>query len=267
MQPDFELGPDEANEITSTSASTATAPSTPPTIQISRRVRRRRSRSVSACPGGMISTLRSLGTTCATIDAQLLVFALHVFHHHVASAAQIDYFALALGAFASWVGLPGPGEPLLIAAAIVAAKHKLDITPVLIWAFVGAVTGGIVGWWVGLVAGRTVMTAPGPLRRLRLRAVERGEEVFERLTVIAILLTPSWVAGIHRVGVVMYNVTNLVSAAVWAVGIGLASYYIGPSVLDIISDVGWVTGVGLVVLVLVGVGLEVRRRRRHRPVR
>ena len=186
----------------------------------------------------------------------MLVFALHLFHHHVASAAQIDYFALALGAFASWVGLPGPGEPLLIAAAIVAAKHKLDITPVLIWAFVGAVMGGIVGWWVGLVAGRTVMTAPGPLRRLRLRAVERGEEVFERLTVIAILLAPSWVAGIHRVGVVIYNVTNVVSAAVWAVGIGLASYYIGPSVLDVISDVGWVTAVGLVVLVLVGVGLR-----------
>ena len=215
----------------------------------------------------MISTLRSLGTTCATIEAQLFVFGLHLFHHHVASAAQIDYFALALGAFASWVGLPGPGEPLLIAAAIVAAKHKLDITPVLIWAFVGAVTGGIVGWWVGMVAGRTVMTAPGPLRRLRLRAVERGEEVFDRLTVIAILLAPSWVAGIHRVGVVMYNVTNLVSAAVWAVGIGLASYYIGPPVLDVISDVGWVTAIGLVVLVLVGVGIEVARRRRQRPVR
>jgi membrane protein DedA with SNARE-associated domain len=197
----------------------------------------------------------------------LLVFALHFFHHHVASAAQIDYFALALGAFASWVGLPGPGEPLLIAAAIVAAKHKLDITPVLIWAFVGAATGGFVGWWVGLVAGRTVMTAPGPLRRLRLRAVERGEEVFERLTVVAILLAPSWVAGIHRVGWVIYNVTNVVSAAVWAVGIGLASYYIGPPVLDVIEDIGWFAAVGLVVLVLIGVAFEVRRRRRHQQTR
>lgn len=194
----------------------------------------------------------------------MLVFALHLFHHHVASAAQIDYFALALGAFASWVGLPGPGEPLLIAAGIIAAKHKLDISPVLIWAFVGAVTGGIVGWWVGKVAGRTVMTAPGPLRNLRLRAVEHGEEVFERLTVIAILLAPSWVAGIHRVGPVIYNVTNVVSALVWSVGIGLAAYYLGPPVLDILSDVGVVTAVGLGALVLVGVVLEVRRRRRRR---
>jgi membrane protein DedA with SNARE-associated domain len=196
-------------------------------------------------------------------STQLIVFALHLFHHSVASRAQIDYFALALGAFASWVGIPGPGEPLLIAAGIIAAKHKLDIKPVLLWAFVGAVAGGFVGWIGGWYAGRTVMTARGPLRRLRLKAVERGEEVFKRLTVIAILLAPSWVAGIHRSGPVIYNVTNTVSAAVWAVGIGLGAYYAGPPVLDILSDVGLVTGIGLVLLVLFGVGLEVRRRRRH----
>ena len=191
----------------------------------------------------------------------MIVFAVHLFHH--VPKDSIDYFALAIGAFASWVGIPGPGEPLLIAAGIVAAKHKLDITPVLLWAFVGATLGGMVGWWIGLVAGRTVMTAPGPFRRLRLRAVERGEEVFERLTVIAIVLTPSWVAGIHRVGTVIYMTTNAVSAAVWAVGIGLGAYYVGPPILDILSDVGLVTGIGLVLLVLVGVGLEVARRRRH----
>ncbi len=182
--------------------------------------------------------------------------------HHV-PAANIDYAALALGAFASWAGVPGPGEPLLIAAGIVAAQHKIDITPVLIWAFVGAVLGGVAGWLFGRVAGRSVMTARGPLYRLRLRAVERGEEVFQRLTVIAILLAPSWVAGIHRAGPVIYNLTNVVSAAIWAVGIGLGAYYFGPPVLDVLQDVGTATAIGLVLLVLVGIGLEVNRRRRR----
>ncbi len=192
---------------------------------------------------------------------QLIVFALHLFHHHVATAS-IDYVALALGAFASWIGIPGPGEPLLIAAGIVAARHKLDITPVLVWAFVGAVAGGLAGWLAGWFAGRTLMTARGPLRGVRLKAVERGEEVFKRLTVIAILLAPSWIAGIHRAGPVIYNVTNVVSAAVWAVGIGLGAYYAGPPVLDVISDVGIATAIGLGVLVLVGIGFEITRRRR-----
>jgi membrane protein DedA with SNARE-associated domain len=192
----------------------------------------------------------------------LLILALHVFREHV-SGAQIDYFALALGAFASWVGIPGPGEPLLIAAGIIAAKHKLDIAPVLIWAFVGAVLGGIAGWLFGRIAGRGVMTAPGPLRGLRLKAVERGEEVFQRLTVIAILLAPSWVAGIHRAGPVVYVATNALSAAVWAVGIGLGAYFIGPSVLDIVDDVGTAAAIGLGLLVLAGVGFEARRRWRR----
>ncbi len=182
--------------------------------------------------------------------------------HHVPSA-NIDYAALALGAFASWAGLPGPGEPLLIAAAIVAARHKLDLTPVLIWAFAGAIAGGVVGWWVGRVLGRSVMTAPGPLLRLRLKAVARGEEVFERLTVIAILLAPSWVAGIHRVGTAVYLITNAVSAAVWAGGIGLAAYYAGPPVIDVIDDVGAVTAVGIGVLVVVAIGFELARRHRR----
>jgi membrane protein DedA with SNARE-associated domain len=183
--------------------------------------------------------------------------------HHI-PAANIDYAALALGAFVSWAGVPGPGEPLLIAAAIVAARHKLDLTPVLIWAFIGAAVGGIVGWWGGRVLGRTVMTAPGPLRRVRIKAVERGEEVFERLTIIAILLTPAWVAGIHRAGITVYMITNLVSAAVWAVGIGVAAYFAGPPVLDVLADVGTVTAIGLVVLIALGIGFEVNRRRRGR---
>jgi membrane protein DedA with SNARE-associated domain len=182
--------------------------------------------------------------------------------HHIPNAS-IDYLALALGAFASWAGVPGPGEPLLIASAIVAAHHKLDLTPVLIWAFVGATAGGIAGWWAGRVLGRTVMTAPGPLYRLRVKAVERGEEVFERLTVIAILLTPAWVAGIHRAGTTVYMITNVISAAVWAVGIGVAAYFAGPPVLDVLSDVGTITAVGLVLLVAVGIGFEVTRRRRR----
>lgn len=190
------------------------------------------------------------------------MFLLAILHH--VPAANIDYAALALGAFFSWAGLPGPGEPLLIAAAIVAAQHKLDLTPVLIWAFVGAVVGGVIGWWIGRVLGRSVMTAPGPLRHLRLKAVERGEAVFERLTVIAILLTPSWVAGIHRVGAPVYLITNVVSAVAWAVGIGLAAYYAGPPVIDVLDDVGTVTGIALGVLVLVAIGFEVTRRYRRR---
>jgi membrane protein DedA with SNARE-associated domain len=189
-----------------------------------------------------------------------------VVHRHL-HGPPIDYVGLAAAAGASWAGVPGPGEPVLIAAAVYAARHRLDITEVLIISFAAAVVGGIVGWLIGRIGGRTLVTAPGPLRRARLTAVTRGDEVFERHPVIAILLTPSWVAGLHRVRTDVYMILNLVGAAVWAAGIGLAAYWIGPSVIDFVNDFGLVTSLLLAALIAAVVIAEVvrRRRRRERP--
>lgn len=195
----------------------------------------------------------------------MLTFGLALrFHHHI-HGPPIDYVGLALGAGASWLGIPGPGEPLLIAAGVIAAKNELDIGAVLGVAWVSATAGGVAGWLIGKKAGRAVLTTRGPLRAMRRGAVARGDELFARHPVIAILLTPSWIAGIHRVEPLIYLTVNALSAALWAVGIGLGGYYIGPSVIDFVEDLGWVTAAGLVLLVTLTVGAElIRRRRRSR---
>lgn len=183
--------------------------------------------------------------------------------HHL-HGSPIDYVGLAAAAGASWVGVPGPGEPVLIAAGVFAARNRLDITEVLIVAWVAATLGGIAGWLIGRHVGRTVATAPGPLRRMRLAAVARGDEVFARYAVVAVLLTPSWVAGILRVRTGVYMVTNAVGAAVWAVGIGLAAYFIGPSVIEFVQDYGVITTVLVITAIAVGIAVELRRRRARR---
>jgi membrane protein DedA with SNARE-associated domain len=182
--------------------------------------------------------------------------------HHVRGPA-IDYVGVALAAFASWVGVPGPGESVLIAAGVFAAKHKLDISPVVLAAWVGATVGGVVGWLIGLKAGRSVLTARGPLRAMRLRAVGRGEEVFKRMEVLAILLTPSWIAGINRAGAGVFLPVNAGAALLWAAGIGLGAYYIGPPVLDLVNDLGLVASAVVVLLVAGAIGVEIVRRRRR----
>jgi membrane protein DedA with SNARE-associated domain len=194
----------------------------------------------------------------------MLLFGLHVhlhLFHHVKGPA-FDYVGIALASFASWVGIPGPGEALLLAAGVFAARHKLDISPVIVVAFLGAAAGGIVGWLAGLIAGRSVLTAPGPLRSIRLDAVERGEQAFKRMEVIAIILTPPWVAGIFRSRAWLYNVVNLVSAALWAVAIGVGGYYIGPPILDVVNDLGTAGLVLAIVIVVTGVTTAVIRRHR-----
>ncbi len=200
----------------------------------------------------------------------ILLLALILRLHHHFRGAPIDYGALAAAAAASWIGLPGPGEPVLIAAGVFAAHHRLDIGSVLVVAFLGATAGGIAGWLVGMKAGRAVLTAPGPLLRLRSKAIARGDQVFTRAPVLAVLLAPSWIAGIHRVSSRLYLPVNALSAAAWAGGIGLGAYYVGPSVVDAVDDLGWVLVSALVVLVLAVIGgsvLQQRRSKRRREAR
>jgi membrane protein DedA with SNARE-associated domain len=199
------------------------------------------------------------------LAAQLVSDVAHVHSQirHSLHGQPFDYAGLALAAFASWVGVPGPGEPVLIAAGVLAAQHKLDIATVLLVAWFAATAGGIAGWMIGIKAGRGFVVAPGPLRQARINAVGRGEMVFARFAVIAIVLTPSWVAGIHRVGAAVYLPTNAVAAALWAVGIGLGAYFVGPAVVDFVKDLGLVSAVGIGLFIVAGIVIEVRRRRAH----
>lgn len=184
-----------------------------------------------------------------------------VHHHHRFSGSPVGYLGLAAASAASWIGVPGPGEPLLIAAGILAAKNKLDITSVLLVAWASAAGGGVGGWLVGMKFGRRLLSAKGPLYSFRQGAMARGDAVFKRYPVLAVVLTPSWVAGIHRVGAALYLPVNALAALAWAVGIGLGAYYAGPPVIDVVADMGWALGGALLALIAVAIGVEVRRRR------
>lgn len=188
-------------------------------------------------------------------------------HHHRFHGPPFDYVGLALGALVSSAGFPGPGEALLIAGGILAAAGRLDIASVIGVAFVGATAGGVVGWLIGLKAGRTVLSAPGPLYHARLRALKRGDRIFHRYVALAVILTPAWIAGIHHVRSRVYQPWNAVSAALWAVGVGLAAYYVGPSVVDAVADAGLVTISVVVVFVAAVIVATVLQRRRMRARR
>jgi membrane protein DedA with SNARE-associated domain len=199
----------------------------------------------------------------ATMVKAAVVLAVAVHLHHRFHGPPLDYSALALGAFASWVGIPGPGEPLLIAAGVLAAKHKLYLGEVLLVAFVAATAGGIVGWVIGLKFGRAIVLRPGPFLRQRHRAMARGEEVFQRWPAVSVLMTTSWIAGILHVRTSVYLIWNAVGAALWAVGIGVGAYFAGPPVVDIVDDVGLIPAIGVAALVSVAVAIEWRRRARR----
>jgi membrane protein DedA with SNARE-associated domain len=174
-----------------------------------------------------------------------------------------DYVGLGAAAAASWAGVPGPGEAALIAAGILAAHHHVDIGSVVVVAWLGAMVGGTVGWLVGLRAGRTILTASGPLHRARLAALERGDRFYERFGAIAVFFTPSWVAGIHGMRPARFLPANAVAALVWALVIGLGAFVAGPPVVEFVDDLGLVAAIVLGGLILAALGgaLVTRARR------
>jgi membrane protein DedA with SNARE-associated domain len=200
--------------------------------------------------------VRLLGLPLSTLAAVTLL------HHHP-HGPGIDYIGVFLAAGASWMALPGPGEAALIAAGISAAHGHLDLSSVVAVAWAGATTGGAAGWLLGVKGGRGLLTAPGPLLPRRLKLIARGDRFYERYGPVAVLFTPSWIAGIHHMRWSRFLPVNAVSALIWALAFGVGAYLLGPSITDIAADAG-LAGQLLLGTLLVLAAVLVAWRRIHR---
>jgi membrane protein DedA with SNARE-associated domain len=197
--------------------------------------------------------VRLAGISLSTLAVQAAL------HRH-GGGSGVDYVGVFLASAASWSLFPGPGEAALIAAAISAAHHHLDLASVLAIAWAGACAGGAAGWIVGLKGGRELLTAPGPLHHMRLAMIARGDRFYGRYGPVAVLLTPAWIAGVHDMRLSRFLAANTVSALAWALAIGLSAYLVGPSVTDVVADAGLAAGALAGALFIVAVVLVLRRR-------
>lgn len=184
-------------------------------------------------------------------------------HHHRFHGPHLDYIGVAVGAFLSWVGISGPGEAALIAAGILAARGKIDLPSAIAVAWAGATVGGMLGWLLGLRGGRALLSAAGPLRRIRARILRSGDRFYERYGALAVYFAPSWMAGINGMRARRFLPINAVACLVWALLVGVGAYFAGPRIADLLGDLGTVGLIGLVVLALgLLVASRVRRARR-----
>jgi membrane-associated protein len=183
-------------------------------------------------------------------------------HDHV-HGPSLGYLGVGLAAAASWAGVPGPGEPVLIAGGILAARGRLDLAQVLGAAWLGAMVGGVAGWVLGRRVGDALGNAPGPLLRPRRAALARGGRFFARFGVLAVYFAPSWVAGATGLSGRRFVPANAVSALIWVALVGGGAYAVGPSIADVASDIGLVGLAVLAALACAGIAHATLRRRRR----
>ncbi len=168
-------------------------------------------------------------------------------------------------------GLWLPGETALIAAGVYASKGHLSITAVIVVAAAGAIIGDNIGYWLGREGGRRLIYRYALLRRFAGRVLPTAERFFERHGGKAVFLarffggvrvTGAWMAGITRMTWWRFLFWNAAGGIVWAVAVGLVSFYAGKAVADTVARYGVYGAIaGAILIVLVLAALHVWRRR------
>lgn len=183
----------------------------------------------------------------------------------------LAYVVLALLVAGESAGVPLPGETSLVAAALLAATHRLSLPLVVGVAAAAAIAGDNVGYVIGRRGIRSLLLRGGFLAQRRRLALERGERFFVRRGRTAVFfgrwlpwlrVTVAWLAGASRMRWRTFVVWNALGGLAWATTIGVAVYLVGAAAQ---KDV---TLVGLVFLGLAVIGTAVAlavRYARSRP--
>ena len=168
-------------------------------------------------------------------------------------------------------GFPSPGEASLILAAVMASEGKLQIWLVLVIGISSAIVGDTIGYELGRHLGREVLTAKGPLRKERVRAVEVSEKFFHKhgnktiffaRWVTGVRSAAAWLAGIDRMHYPTFLLYNAAGAITWGLTYGLVGYYGGSAAADVITKIGTYALIVIAVLVVAALVVwQVRKRR------
>ena len=144
---------------------------------------------------------------------------------------RYGYPAVFLTILVEGVGIPAPGQTLLIAAALTAAHGNLSIVWVLIWAGTAAVLGNSLGYLLGRWGGRPL------LARFRVRGdrLARLEERFRRYGGSLVLVARFFdglrqlngiVAGMLEMPWRVFTGFNVLGAMLWTGVWGLGAYWL-----------------------------------------
>ena len=175
------------------------------------------------------------------------------------------------------MGIPLPGEVILVSAALLAARQELDVSPV--WVAVAASAGAIVGDSIGYLAGRhwgdrmfSVLGHRFP-RQAGRDQLAYAEHVFTRYGVWAVFfgrfvallrIFAGPLAGALRMPYPRFLAANALGGIVWACGTTTAIYAVGLRAEVWLKDSAWI---GLILAVAVFVALStIFRRRLERAV-
>ncbi|MDQ6840243.1 MAG: DedA family protein [Actinomycetota bacterium] len=175
------------------------------------------------------------------------------------------YLAVGLLVGAESVGLPVPGETILILAAIYAGHtHRLSIWVIFVVAAAAAIIGDNIGFWIGDRGGYRLLRRYGHYVRLDDVKVKVGRYIFDRHggkvvffgRFVSVLRTyAAFLAGTNRMAWRRFLIYNTTGGIIWAAIYAFVAYIAGDALRRASGTINLILGgaaaVGIVVALLV----------------
>jgi membrane protein DedA with SNARE-associated domain len=178
-------------------------------------------------------------------------------------------YGVVVGAVAlEGVGIPVPGETILIAAAVLAATSQdLNILLVIAAAAAGAILGDNIGFWIGRGLGyplllryrRRLHVSDAKIKLGQYLFLRHGRKVafFGRFVAVLRALN-GLLAGVNRMAWLRFLAAEAAGAVLWAALYGTGAYFLGEEVHHLARPAG-VAILGLAVAAIVAAFFVVRR--------
>ncbi|MBV9735448.1 MAG: DedA family protein [Acidisphaera sp.] len=185
--------------------------------------------------------------------------------HHVLVALlhRYGYGAVGLIIMLESMGMPLPGESLLIAAALyAAATHQIDIAIVVPVAALGAVVGDNIGYLIGRSLGYPLLARHGWRIGLTGRRLLLGQFLFRRHggkvvffgRFIAVLRTfAALLAGANRMPWPGFLLFNALGGVTWCCLYGFGAYLLGNAAKRVAGPFGIAIGIAAAAAIIAAV--------------
>ncbi len=182
------------------------------------------------------------------------------FHELNSLFADYGYAAIFFGVMLESVGLPLPGESLMIAAALYASTtHHLSILEIVPVAAAGAIIGDQIGYFVGRWLGYRYLASWGRKIGLTQDRLDLGQYLFRKYGAevvffgrfVAILRTfAALLAGANRMPWPSFLKWNALGGIGWTTLYGFGAYLLGDAAKRVSGPLGIALGVAGTVALL-----------------
>ena len=175
-------------------------------------------------------------------------------------------FGVCLLENSAFIGAIVPGDVVLLLAGFYVQRSSLNLAPVVVLAFFGALAGDSIGYVIGRKAGRRLVDRFGG-RLLPAKRLERMDLYFREYGTWAVAMgriTPivrtfnTFAAGMAKMPFHKFIAAVAAAAAIWSVGVPVVGFLFSGSLEIVRSALGWA---GVAILVVFAGGLVFTYRR------